>query len=56
MVISVVSIIFGAWYFLIPYIGNAQDTKYILPPDYYSVNGHQICPKKTNVAGEYKAV
>jgi hypothetical protein len=50
-------IAFGVWFFLISDAYNStNDSSNYLPPGCYSINGKQICPKKTNLASEYQAV
>jgi len=48
IIISLVTVTLSvAWFFLIPYARNLQDTNNVLPPDCYSINGKQICPKSS---------
>jgi hypothetical protein len=53
IIISVVSVTLSVvWFFLIPHARNLENANNVLPPDCYSVNGKQICPKRENVADE----
>lgn len=56
IIISLVSVTLSvAWFFLIPYARNLEDANNVQPPDCYSINGEQICPKSTNVADELQS-
>ena len=47
IIVLVAGIAFGAWFVFVFNAQNAEDTKNtVLPPDCYSINGKQICPKK----------
>jgi flagellar basal body-associated protein FliL len=47
IIVAVVPITFAVWFFFISDADNAfEDTKNVLPPNCYSINGKQTCPKK----------
>jgi len=47
IIVAVVPITFAVWFFFISDADNAfEDTKNVLPPNCYSINGKQTCPKE----------
>jgi hypothetical protein len=47
LIISAAGITFAIWFFFISGADKAsEDVKTVLPPNCYSINGKQTCPKK----------
>jgi hypothetical protein len=57
IIVAGAGIAVAVWFFFVSDAYNTiNDTNNYLPPDCYSINGKQICPKKTNLPLEYEAV